>query len=792
MSLLNDWLVGSREIPMAKAAAYLSALCRPAVPPPMPERTPLVVEGQVKIASIVMDHGVEALPEIERAAMVDPAVNAALDYEQTKAENTNLQQQLEASQAQLAMTSQQAQMAEQQAQESAQAQEELQGQVEQSEQEKMQLQQQALDAQEASLSERVQTMEQREQLAMAASQLKEQLQNMAEGVGQLRAQAAGPPPGPAPEPLPEPDPTAPADVQKEQEQAQKAELEAEQQKAQAGLAEEQEAVEQEVENAQAEEGAAMAEPPPEPPMGEEMAPPGPGGPVAGAPQVPTPAGGALPKTSSAKLAAGSTTVELPMSQYPKAPAKDVIDGASALKLPSAGRVIPAIKKLTEESSRLDSAVDKEQLVPDEQPELGKKEDPELKEKQASMWTDTASRLWLAKVGAADMPVEDLAEQLKMLSTEELQDLFRSLAEDPEGEQVTIARKRAMTIPSEGPAQSEEEYSVAMDGDEVARRAAELDMPKQAFVGVTGAPRGVLKSALIGAGRGAAVGGVTGGVSRGIAHRDKGFEGAMIEAGKGGLAGAATGAAVGAIGGGLSPALQRKALGQVPMYSGQTGGMLDDATRSEMFDRTRGAVMKTVADTPALIAGLIAGSKGPEAAESVLGRKKEGSALHPRLLALLEKEAEVSPEFKEKHDRQVLDISERLGRGVGSRRGARTGTWVGGLTGGALGGAALRKAPGGRLGGALIGATIGGLSGRASGAGIGAFAGGAKGRRLGQKTLAHIAPEEYEAREKLQKQVKQVAQGKGTGKDLSDTHTQLRAAKALTLQNIRDARARGEI
>jgi hypothetical protein len=640
MSRLDDWLTGSGEIPFEKAAEFLVDLQRPTVPGPPPVRTPQVQAGQLKIAAISMSRGVEALPEIERRALIDPSVAAALEFEQAKAENAELAEQLQASQAQLAMVAQQEQMAQQQLMQAQQAQEQMQAEIEMQAQEKAQAQEQAVNAQQASLSERVQSMEQREQLAQAATDMKGQLEMMAQGLADLRGQAAGPPPmeaaGP---PLVEPDPLAPAKVRKEQEEAQKAQLEAEQQQAQAGLAEEQEAVGGEMQAAQ------QAAPAPAAPGGEEMASPGPGSPIAGAPQVPTPAGGALPKTSSEKLAAGSTTVQLPMSQYPKPRKQSVLAGASAVKLPAVGRVRPAIKRLTEESSKLESAVDAEQLEPEATPELGKKEDADLKEKQAAMWQPSSSTTWLRKVAMdgemADASVDELADQLKGLSTDELSQLFRSLSENPSDGDVTVSRRREMTVPSGGPAKGSEEYAVGMGGQEIARRMQDIGLGKQA------APLSALQRAGYGAAKGAIIGAVGGGLSRGVTTYGKTQEmeaearraNAIREAAKGAVMGAAVGAAAGGIGGVVSVKAQNRAaagVGPVPQFHPQTGQAFSPeqlaamgGQREMVMDRARAQALGAYSHLPGVIGGFIGGAKGPEAVEAMTA--KQGSAeLHPRL------------------------------------------------------------------------------------------------------------------------------------------------------------------
>lgn len=856
MSLLDEWLLEPTDIPFEKRAAFLVELQRPTIPAPLPSRTAAVQAGQLKIAALTFSQGVEALPEIERQALVDPNVAAALEYEQTKAENAELQQQLEASQAQLAMVTQQQQMAQQQLMEAQQAQEQMQAQVEEASQGQQMAQQQAVDAQQASLAERVQSMEQREQLAQAATDMKTQLEQLAEGLGQLRGQAAGPPPEAQGEPIPQPDPTAPADVRKEQEQAQKAELEAEQQKAQAGLAEEQKAVEQEV-NAPPPAGAAAA-PPPAPGMEEMGAPAGPGGPVAGAPQVPTPAGGALPKTSSAKQgpiaaltshalsplsqyslaktdiirgkplgttaqeyrkkhpefaesiglgrlkekgASGSTHVQLPMAQYPQAPKTSVLAGAATMKLPAVGRVIPQLKRLTEDSSKLQGIVDPEQLKEDPQPEVEKKVDPALQEKQASMWKQASAANWLFKLGqeetVADSSVAELAEQLKDLDAGQLEQLLSSLSEEPEYEDedededsdVTIARRRTMDIPSEGPARGEEEYRVGVGGEEVAQRLRELDLNKEGM-GQLGA------SVAEGAIRGGVIGAGVGGISRGVQAYGQGAdlppgerEGRAIrEAAKGAVMGAAIGAVTGGIGGATTLRAQDVAAANVPRFHPQTGAAIPEAARAGMMGEAARGVVMSRAHPAGIISGLIGGSKGPEAVERVMG-KTSSAALHPRLAKFAQTLDEYTKQQKQQLTSNLMQRQRQQGQSTGSILGAAGGAFGGNALGGLLsrGGSGRTQLIARGLGVGL-GLAGGGAAGWAGGGALGERAGKAKAERL----TPYMTPEHMKPELEAQQALKGFAAGNVDRQGLSDALMRRRVARGLLRQKLLDAKRRGEL
>ena len=744
MSLLDEWLLEPTDIPFEKSAAFLVELQQPTMPAPLPPKTAAVQAGLLKIAALTFSRGVDALPEIERQAMVDPNVAAALEYEQAKAENAELQQQLEASQAQLAMATQQQQMTEQQLMEAQQAQEQMQAQVEEAAQGQQMAQQQAVEAQQASLAERVQSIEQREQLAQAATEMKANLEQLAEGLGQLRGQAAGAPPEQQGEPLPEPDPTAPADVQKEQEQAQKAELEAEQQKAQAGLAEEQEAVQQQ---AAAQPPEEMGEVPPAPEMEQMEGAAGPGGPVAGAPQIPTPAGGALPKTSSAKLAAGSTNVQLPMGQYPKPPKQSVLAGAASMKLPAVGRVIPQLKRLTEDSSKLEGTVDPEQLKEEPQPETGKKADPALQEKQASMWKQASANDWLFKLGqeetVAETPVAELAEQLKELDTGQLEQLLSSLSKEGMGQLGT---------------------SIA---------------------------EGAIRGGVIGAG----VGGITRGAQ---AYREgadsppgQREQNAIREAAKGAVMGAAIGAAAGGIGGATTLRAQDMAVAGAPRFHPQTGAQIPEAARQHIAGEMARGVVASRAHPAGVIGGLVGGSKGPEMVDRMMG--KSGSAhLHPRLAKFATRNPGPEGENLEQFKQRVTESAVgRAGR-RGQARGVHVGLPLGQLTGAALGFGGTRLL-GGSPRAQLMGTALGALGGGAVGGFGGAHLGKKRGEEQSRKVLDTIAPEHWKADHEVSQARKSYARGEEGAKERYADAIRRRAAAAdISRDNVRTAYGRGQI
>lgn len=293
MSVFDEWVREGQRIPMDAASRFLVELRRPTEPPPMPVKTAAVQAGLLKLGAIgameEMGVGDQAaqMEAAEKAALTDPNVQQALDYQQAVAEREEFAQAAQMAEERAAQAEQQAQMAGQQAQEAQAMNEQTQQQLMASQQEKQDAMQQAIQARDQSLKEQMVASQKREEIVNSAEDLKAQLdqiraqveqtqavaaENPTEALAQQEAMAAQAQPA-----SPEAAQAAGGPAAKEEAEAQNAQAEADQQAAQAE---------------QAQAAQAQAQPPQPPPMESPQA--GPGGQVAGAPQVPTPIGAGQP------------------------------------------------------------------------------------------------------------------------------------------------------------------------------------------------------------------------------------------------------------------------------------------------------------------------------------------------------------------------------------------------------------------------------------------------------------------------------------------------------------------
>lgn len=291
MSVFDEWVREGQQIPFGSASRFLMELRRPTAPPPMPVKTASVQAGLLKLAAIgaiqemgVGDEGTQ-IAAAEKAALTDPNVQEALDYQQAVAEREEFAQAAQMAEQRAAEAEQQAQMAQQQAQEASMQAEQTQQELMMASQEKQDAMMQAIQSRDQSLKEQMVASQKREEIVNAAENLKAQLDEVRAGVEETQAVAAENPV------------EAMNQQQAMEEQAMGAEPSSPGAAEQAGgpAAKEQAeadnaAAEAETQQAQANQAAATAPPKQQAPqMGG-----GPGAPVAGAPQVPTPIGAGQP------------------------------------------------------------------------------------------------------------------------------------------------------------------------------------------------------------------------------------------------------------------------------------------------------------------------------------------------------------------------------------------------------------------------------------------------------------------------------------------------------------------
>jgi chemotaxis protein histidine kinase CheA len=319
----------SVSIPWASAAMLMVELRSSYEVPPEPVMTKKAAAGMFRLTRLVKmaQTPEEAQMMVERAAMTDPNVVAAMDHQQMQAEREALvthvqalQTENEMAQQQVMMANQAAQQASMQAEQTAQQAEQTAALLHQAQGEREQAMQQAVQARDAAMAKEVDMLQHREQLMQQADQLAMQLkqvaattpamqmqqqqaaleqQQMAEQEMAAAEQGAAPAEG-----------GAKRKTQKQVEEAQQAQQEAQVQGQQANQAVAQEQAEQEqAAPMQPPMGAPpMGGPPPQmpppqmpPPMGAAGGAPG-MGPMAQAPAAPAaPTPGAMPKQSSAKV-----------------------------------------------------------------------------------------------------------------------------------------------------------------------------------------------------------------------------------------------------------------------------------------------------------------------------------------------------------------------------------------------------------------------------------------------------------------------------------------------------------
>lgn len=180
MSNFDDYVAGERGgIPWAQAAAFFVELRDVAVPEPV--LTKEASAGLLKLAHInkIAQTPEEALGMTQRAAMTDPNVVAALDYQEMAAEREALQQTVQGMQQQVAQATQAQQAAEQQVQQLSASTEALQQQVEQANMGRQAAIEQAVQAKDLALSEVVNQQQHRAQIMQTADQLALQLKQVA-------------------------------------------------------------------------------------------------------------------------------------------------------------------------------------------------------------------------------------------------------------------------------------------------------------------------------------------------------------------------------------------------------------------------------------------------------------------------------------------------------------------------------------------------------------------------------------------------------------------------------------
>lgn len=183
----EKYLSADRQIPFEDAAAFSIELRRRPV-----ESTPLPLTKQAKMGIMKLMMVKQAQGEDEQvqaaqdAAMLDPDVQRALDYQQSQAQASNLSQQVMAQQQQLEQMQQgmqqlqqQAEQAGQQAQMATQENQNLQSQLQGEMQMRQQANMQAMQAQDQAISTQAAAQQQRMQLTELADQMSLQLKQVA-------------------------------------------------------------------------------------------------------------------------------------------------------------------------------------------------------------------------------------------------------------------------------------------------------------------------------------------------------------------------------------------------------------------------------------------------------------------------------------------------------------------------------------------------------------------------------------------------------------------------------------
>jgi len=259
MSNFDDYITGEQGgIPWAQAAAFFVELKDVAVPEPV-----LTKEAKAGLLKLARIRKVAQTPEemqgmTQEAAMTDPNVVQAMDYQEMAAERGALQQTVQGMQQQLMQSAQAQQQAEQQVQQMTANTEALQGQLEQANAGRQQAMEQAVMAKDQALTEVVNQQQHRQQIMQTADQLAMQLKQVAatspnEAMAQQQqqqamaaeAQGGGVPQGGS------------AKAQQEAQEAQQAGVNAQVQGEQAQAAQQQDAAKQEQAAAMQQQGGAQ-------------------------------------------------------------------------------------------------------------------------------------------------------------------------------------------------------------------------------------------------------------------------------------------------------------------------------------------------------------------------------------------------------------------------------------------------------------------------------------------------------------------------------------------------------
>lgn len=267
MSGFDDLYKEFAEIPFGVSSAFMVQLHRPIGPPPIPVLTKVARAGLLKLAMIKRAQGEEGLVDtLQSQAMVDPAIQQALDYEQAVAERDNYEQQLAALSEQMQQAEQRAQMAEQTSMQLQQAQADTAQQMAMAQQQanseavsKQQAIQQAIMAKDENLQSQLIAAQNREQVVAMADQLQQQVEQFKQLAAQDPLQQIQQQQMAQQQAMAQPDPTQPADVQKEQMEAINAQQDAAVQGQQAQNTQVQEAQKQQVQQAQQQGGGMVAQ-----------------------------------------------------------------------------------------------------------------------------------------------------------------------------------------------------------------------------------------------------------------------------------------------------------------------------------------------------------------------------------------------------------------------------------------------------------------------------------------------------------------------------------------------------
>ncbi len=242
----EDLFLEERRIPLSDASAYLVELFRP-TDFPEPVRTPAVEAGLLKMAVVqdVLGDSPEGLAEAERLSLVDPQVQAAMDYAQMRRERDEFMQQNQVLTQQLQQQQQAAQQAQQQMQSTQEQASQLQQLLQNEQAQREQATIQAVQVKDQSLQEQMAAAQKRQELFGLADGLKMQLDQLRAGADQVQQGI---------DQLQQSSAEAPADMQMRQQQEQQAMAQQQQAEEMAQMPPEQR---KEVEEAQKAQGKAQ-------------------------------------------------------------------------------------------------------------------------------------------------------------------------------------------------------------------------------------------------------------------------------------------------------------------------------------------------------------------------------------------------------------------------------------------------------------------------------------------------------------------------------------------------------